>query len=166
MVDAIMGAITGSHSVNGVAELHTQILRDSIFPELDQLRTCARGLGEKRVLICAEKPAAAEVKFAEPHPPLECALDRAVALHEEDPLLVARAAIAQLHEVFHPRVLQTRDHRLTAWGVRVKVKVRVEIAACAEMEGPAAPGPHALGSVCETADDTEVVAPNLITGDG
>ncbi len=30
-------AITGSHSVNGVAELHTQILRDSIFPEFDAL---------------------------------------------------------------------------------------------------------------------------------
>ncbi|MDX1582401.1 MAG: glycogen/starch/alpha-glucan phosphorylase [Thermoanaerobaculia bacterium] len=30
-------AIVGSHSVNGVAELHTQILRDSIFPDFDRL---------------------------------------------------------------------------------------------------------------------------------
>ena len=30
-------AIAGSHSVNGVAELHTRILRDSIFPDLDRL---------------------------------------------------------------------------------------------------------------------------------
>jgi glycogen phosphorylase len=62
-------AIAGSHSVNGVAELHTQILRDSIFPHFDQLypgrfNAKTNGITPRRWLQKANRPLAALIDEA------------------------------------------------------------------------------------------------------
>jgi len=56
-------AIVGSHAVNGVAELHTRILRERIFPDFDRLfparfQNVTNGITPRRWLLQANPPLA------------------------------------------------------------------------------------------------------------